>query len=766
MENKVRRLITILTLGVLLFSIIVDTGVITEAAYVSATAEQPVINWYEVSYTCPWVGSIEYVFTYGTHSAEFSALQDGKIDFATITHQSDFKTGQHDPNLWVNASVQESFFMLVFAYGNPLTANLNFRYAIQSLINYNNITTSVDEDGLLGVGTPFYLYPEVPAYKPYVNPEAAVWYSNYESYNPSRAVSYLEKIPGVTHVDGKWYYNGSLLKLTFTYPTGDTPAQNLATYLQTAAASINLTIVPEAESFATLIGAATTPPFNGFNITTFGWINLGPFANSWMQGIYTSPSNTGGFSNSTIDKVLSEALTAPTLSAAATYVKEADLYLQQQLPYVIISWTNAVDGVYLPGWADYIYLNVTSEYAFSFLNVHPRGEFLNGTFVYSSVSSSEPRHINPYASASVYAFNVLDDIYPGLAFSEYANQTALLPNIAENWTLTPISSMTLPNGGKIVNGSILTINLVHNATWINGVPITAYDVNFTIWWLDLPGMLGTNTFDGLHVNYTYLYNNGFISTDYFGSQPYISWTNVTSPYQIKIYMNGSTYTDEFYAIDGYPIYPAFVFNTTNPATVYSERIADLLGGGGYYFAGVFNNYEEYLVKANLHYPRINALIFLKNVTAGSTYTYTDNVTAYVWNNASLTNMPVQISNATVYVYLKYLGDGMPYENVTINGKPFVVMATNDGNGVYTANINTSSLKPGTYEIVAKAVWNAGGATRELFNFGSIAVSPTTTTTVPPATTTTTSTSFPITYVIIGIVVIIIIAAAVVLLRRR
>lgn len=109
---------------------------------------------------------------------------------------------------------------------------------------------------------------------------------------------------------------------------------------------------------------------------------------------------------------------------------------------------------------------------------------------------------------------------------------------------------------------------------------------------------------------------------------------------------------------------------------------------------------------------------------------------------------------------------MPYENVTINGKPFVVMATNDGNGVYTANINTSSLKPGTYEIVAKAVWNAGGATRELFNFGSIAVSPTTTTTVPPATTTTTSTSFPITYVIIGIVVIIIIAAAVVLLRRR
>jgi hypothetical protein len=111
---------------------------------------------------------------------------------------------------------------------------------------------------------------------------------------------------------------------------------------------------------------------------------------------------------------------------------------------------------------------------------------------------------------------------------------------------------------------------------------------------------------------------------------------------------------------------------------------------------------------------------------------------------------------------------MPYENVTINGKPFVVMATNDGNGMYTANINTSSLKPGTYKIVAKAVWNAGGATRELFNFGSISVSPstTTTTTVPPATTTTTSTSFPITYVVIAIVVIIIIAAAVVLLRRR
>ncbi len=110
---------------------------------------------------------------------------------------------------------------------------------------------------------------------------------------------------------------------------------------------------------------------------------------------------------------------------------------------------------------------------------------------------------------------------------------------------------------------------------------------------------------------------------------------------------------------------------------------------------------------------------------------------------------------------------MPYENVTVNGKPFMVIAKNDGNGIYTANISTSSLKPGVYEIVAKAVWNAGGASRELFNFGSISVSSVPTTTTPPTTTTTTtSTSLPLAYIGIAIVVIVIIAAVAVLLRRR
>ncbi|BBG26192.1 ABC transporter substrate-binding protein [Sulfuracidifex tepidarius] len=763
MQSK-SKVLSVLLVGIMLFSMIIDVGISTNAAYVSATANEPVINWYQVSYTCPWVGSIEYIFSISTHTAEFSALQKGQIDFATITHQSDFETGQKDSNLWVNTSVQESFGLLAFAFGNPLTANVNFRYAISNLLNYQVITDKINDDGLLGIGTPYYLFPGIPFYKPFISENASLWYQKYESYNLSMAVYHLEQIPNVTHVNGQWYYQGKPLKLTFTYPSGDTPAEKLATYLQDQAASINLTIVPVQTTFAQLIEAATTPPYNAFNITTFGWVNLGPFAESWMQGIYTSPSNTGGFSNSTIDTLLDKASLAPSLTQAEVYVREADFYLQQQLPYIITSWSNAVDGIYLPGWADYIYLNVTSEYAYSIINVHPRGSFLNGTFIYSSVSSSAPRHINPYASASVYAFNVLGDIYPGLVSYEYANQTALLPLLAKSWNLQLIPKETLPNGDLIVNGSVLTVNLVHNATWDNGVPVTAYDVNFTIWWLDIPGMMGTNTFDGLHVNYTALYNNGEISTDYFGSQPYIVWTQVTSPYQIKIYMNASSYADEFDALDDYYVYPAFVFNTTNPATVYTEKIADLQSGGPYYFAGAFNNYQEYLVKANLHYARIDPLIFLQNVTPGKTYIFTDNVTAYVWDNSTLSNMPVQISNATVYVYLKYLGDGMPYENVTVNGKPFMVIAKNDGNGIYTANINTSSLKPGVYEIVAKAVWNAGGASRELFNFGSIAVGavPTTTTT----STTTTPSSLPVVDIGIAVVAIVIIAAAVVLLRRR
>jgi ABC-type oligopeptide transport system substrate-binding subunit len=783
-------LILSISLLIILFGIYLVSQPIVASGYTISNFNAPILNWYQVRYSEPWVGTIIYLYSYSTHTAEFNALIAGKIDFATIDHVSEIEEALKDykNTVYVAISPVTSFGQLVFAFGNNLTANLYFRYAISSLINPQNITDIVWDNGVLGRDIPYFVSPIL--YQEWFNPNVTTYYYAYESYNLTRAEMYLEMIPGITHVNGQWYYNGNPLKLVFLYPEGSSPLQRLASYLQAQAAMINLTIVPEQTTFGTLITAATTPPYNDFNITTFGWIDLGPLVPSWLEGIYTNPGNVGGFSNSTIDTLLSDSLTAPTLSQSIQDVKEAEYLLQVQLPYIIIVWSNAIQGVYLPGWANYIYLNVTAVYAVSIINVHPTNSALNGTFIFSSVSSDTPRHMNPYASVSLYAFNTLNDLYDSLAITNLSEPTTvvppnqLIPWVAQNWSIVYIHNVTLPNGAYVYNGTELIVNLVHNDTWIDGVPLTAYDVNFTIWWYDLPGMMGTNTFDGLHVNYTYLDDNGFINGDLFGTIPAIVWTKVTSPYQIIIYLNTTNYLQIDLALTEYPIVPAHIFNTTPPQIVYAEKIAPLISSGPYRWVEWNFQAQEIIVTANLHYFRIDPYLFLQSVKQGQSYTFTMNVTAYTWDNSTDTLTPTQISNATVYVYLKYLDvSGHSYSNVTINGKPYVVIAKNMGNGIYQAVINASMLTPGVYEIVAKAVWNVNGNLREEFSYGSLNVTPvtvtttttttTSTSTVTTTTTSTTSTSTTTTTTSINVgliagivIVIIIIAAAVFLIRRR
>ncbi len=741
---------------------------IQTSGFAIANFNAPVLTPSQVIYNEPWVGTIVFTYAYSTHTDEFNALLDGKVDFITLTHVSEIEELEKAPyntTAFLAIAPAESFGQVVFAFGNNLTANLYFRYAIASLINPQNVTSYVLDNGVLGVDVPFFVNPNLAVYKQWFNPQVESYYEQYESYNLTRAVMYLEKVPGITHVNGQWYYNGQPLKLTFYYTYPPETLLKFANLLEASAAAINLTIVPVSETFATLITQATTPPFNDFNLTTFGWISLGPFPNSWMNGIYTSPGNTGGFSNSTIDAVLQEALNAPTLAQEINYTKEAELLLQQQLPYVIIVWSNAIQAVYLPGWADYIYLSSgTPTYAINIMDVHPTNQALNGTFIFSSISSDEPRHINIYASVSLYAFNTLDEMYDSLAITNFANETQLLPWVASSWTIKSPVTMTLPNGEEIVNGTILTVNLVHNDTWIDGYPLTAYDVNFTVWYYDIPGMMGTNTFDGVHLNYTYLAQEEFINTDLFGTIPALVWTNVTGPYQIVFYLNSSSYVNIYETLSEYPIMPLHAIGPVNVVTLYHSTLAPEISSGPYRFVSFNTEAKTVTVTYNPYYFRINPLIFLQNVTQGQTYTFTANFTYYTWDNATSSLVPNQVTNGTAVMWLKYLDvPGHSYGNATAP-VPMKMVAP----GVYQGTINTANLAPGVYEVVSKVTWDNGA--RELYYYGSINVTKPVTTTVSTTTTvptTTTTTTIPTLPIVAGvIIVIIIVAAAVVVLRRR
>jgi ABC-type dipeptide transport system, periplasmic component len=720
-ESQVRAA---LVMAVFFLIVVSAVSAIPTFSYAITNFDTPILTPAQTRYNEPWVGTIIYLYAYTTHTDEYNALIAGKIDFATLDHADQIRTllTQYNNTVYTAIAPVESFGQLVFAFGNNLTANINFRYAISSLINTTEVTTYVLDDGLLGTDYPYYVSPTI--YKEWFNPAVVAYYNQYESYNLTRAAKYLSMVPGVTHVDGKWLYNGVPLKLTFLYPSGDTPAQKLANILQEAASEINLSITPVQTTFGTLITDATTPPYNDFNITSFGWISLGPFPNSWLGAIYSSPTNTGGFSNSTVAQLYQKSFNAPTLAQAINETKQLEYVLQVEEPYVIFVWSNAIQGVYLPGWANYIYMNKgTPVYAVNIMDVHPINSALNGTFIFSSVSSDTPRHQNPYASVSLYAANSLDDMYDSLGISPLNNPTQISPWIASNWTYDEFINTTLPNGDKLVNGSILTVNLVHNDTWIDGVPVTAYDVNFTVWYYDLAGMMGVNTFDGLTVNYTYLVDQGFINSDVFGEIPSLVWTKVTSPYQIVFYFNSSSYLDEFYALTGYIIMPWHVYGSLPPQVLFQEKIAPLISSGPYMFSTWNVPAQEIVVTANPHYFRIDPAIFPYAVVSGSPFTYTTNFTYYTWNyntNDSLIANPV--NGATAYLYLKYLNvSGEPYGNVTVNGAQLITTMTQVSPGVYRGTLSTTGLQPGVYEVVAKAVWTVNGQQRMEYSYAELTV---------------------------------------------
>ncbi|WP_240938873.1 ABC transporter substrate-binding protein [Metallosphaera hakonensis] len=735
------------------------------SGFAIANFDTPILTPSQAIYNEPWVGTIVYTYAYSTHTDEFNALLDGKVDFITLTHISEInelKTAPYNKTAFLAVAPQESFGQVVFAFGNNLTSNLYFRYAIASLINPQNVTSYVLDNGVLGVDEPYFVNPSLSVYSQWFNPQVESYYQQYESYNLTRAVMYLEEVPGVTHKNGQWYYNNQPLKLTFYYTYPPETLKRFAYLLSDSAAAINLSITPVSETFGTLITQATTPPFNDFNLTTFGWISLGPFPNSWMNGIYTSPGNVGGFSNSTVDQALQNALNAPTLSQEISYTKEAEYLLQQQEPYVIYTWSNAIQAVYLPGWANYIYLSSgTPTYAINLLDVHPTNQALNGTFIFSSISSDLPRHINIYASVSLYAFNTLDDMYDSLGISPFNNPTQVLPWVASSWTVQKPVTMTLPNGDKIVNGSIITVNLVHNDTWIDGVPLTAYDVNFTVWYYDLPGMMGTNTFDGVTLNYTYLSSEGFINTDLFGTIPSLIWTNVTNPYQIVFYLNSSSYVNEYLVLTEYPIMPAHAIGPVNVVTLYHSTLAPEISSGPYMFSSFNSEAKTVSVTYNPYYFRINPLIFLQNVTEGNPTNFTAKFQYYTWDNSTSSLVPNPV-NGTAEMWLMYLNvSGESYGNATM---PVPMKMTSPG--TYVGTVNTTGLKPGIYEIVSKVTWDNGA--RELFSYGSLNVTPSkvvTPTTPPPSVTTSSSTTTL--EVVAGVVVaIVIIAVVVAVIRRR
>ncbi len=739
-----------------------------------------------VDYHFPYVGKQVFEWTYTNPQAIYEAMTAGQADINSFTDISILQAAESNPMFNVTSIPTFGFGQIQFNFFKYPYNNTFFRQGIASLVDYSSLQSTVCHGGLTCQASPEFLLNS--SYPQFYSQAAMNFYQQHESYNPSRAITDFE-LAGLHYNanTGTWTYpNGTAFQASFLYWAGNDPSTEQAQLLKSAAALANMTINLQGESITTIIDATSVPyAQQTWGMLWLGWVfvsQIGPLQLEYLFGQqgYTY-ENAGGFYNKTVFDMLQQAVDTSSLTQSETITDQVQLYLQQQLPYIILWWNVADTVVNVRDFQGYA---ISPGFGISTDNVHPNGSALSGTFYIPDVSSDIPAAMDIYSAPAASEDSVLYPLYDTPFMTSIANPAELLPWIAQNWTVKTGLNISTPDG-NLVNGETVTMNFAHNVTFQDGVPLTAADYNFTLWYLDEAGINSTKPYsiDGMVLNYTAETANAGLS---YGAIPELVYSQVspTNPYQITLYLNTSSVW-ELYKLNSF-ILPEHIFLHTPPQNLYQKLYINELGSGAYVWDGYSKSAALAELNANLAYWKFNPLLLWSNVTQGGTYNEEANVTTIVWDNTTDLFNTIPITNASsVQMQVGYLSGASAKFT---NGKPAVVSMTQSSGSVYTGSLNTANLAPGLYEITLNATYTAGGIVHHWLRFYSLTVSPSHSTTsstpptsssVPPTSSTspstvptspsTTTTSKGIsTLLIVAIVVIVIlvIAGLVFALRRR
>ncbi|MFP3283258.1 MAG: carboxypeptidase regulatory-like domain-containing protein, partial [Nitrososphaeria archaeon] len=440
-------------------------------------------------------------------------------------------------------------------------------------------------------------------------------------------------------------------------------------------------------------------------------------------------------------------------AANTTIAQEAASNVQQifnqQLPYIIWYYGTTLYAVQSNGWQGYANIPTTGPAEetglyYTLLNVHPAGA-IGGTF--TEALHSAPTSLDPlYETNWVWQIDVWQEVYDSPIGTPPTGVTsgALMPWMA---TYTVQNDVTAPIGNgsgwwnpfgasNIVNGQIITLNFFRNATWQDGVPITAYDYNFSLYYWDLQGL------------------SGALTPEYGASTPpyglLATYIPPNDPYEIQLYVN-STNIWNVYTLDIPPI-PEHIFQYFSPSAVASatgamdttvpvSQISGLssylnspseslpgwmywlpnleVGSGPFVFQSWNKVTNTQVLTRNVNYYRSAWWAWMSTVTQGGSYGYKVNVQQEIYNPTSSSFMGVApgstgnipITNATGVVQVEAPG------GTVVASYPL----TSVGNGSYTASIPTTGLSPGAYELVANLTYTSFGLNRVWYSYSGLTV---------------------------------------------
>jgi len=584
---------------------------------------------------------------YATSEAEVAGLLTGDVDvvdFFEAEQIPDIQPGLDSGALNKTQAAEQGMWIFnLQCQRYPLNLT-QFRRAIAHLVDKDKYV----REGLQGLGYKIETFLGSPGYGPW----AGATYTTYD-FDPTEAGQILDDLGFVRGTDGKRVdpKTGQTMRELVIIARQEHPhrifaARDLAAQMDAVGIPYDLQEVPRS------VASPRVFVEQDYDIYTGGY-GGGPDVD-WLYDLFHSTSpptqNYALFRNSTVDAALEKLKFGSTREEALEGAQEAQQYLSEQVAVIPLyakayispynsRASNVVDLPWRSGvtnWMTFFYARDKTQKYGSVLNVG---------------WTSDPQQPSPMYEINWWWDGMLNDIIFDYLINPDPNTFVEIPWLAQSWK---VENWTAPGG---IPGLKISYNLINNATWHDGLPVTADDVVFT--WKYAQQQQNP-------VYISYLLN--------------LVDANATSKYTAVAYLNTTSYWALHWLGENIPIIPKHIWNSVADSIHYQPITEGNLIGSGPYVFKEYRPGEYVLVEANPNYFRKP-----KDSTLGfTTVTLKQGEARTFKKTAVYQNTP--ITNGTFTLTVTDMAGNV------VNS----AQGTAASNGTYTVQLVTSGIQPGSY----------------------------------------------------------------------
>lgn len=410
------------------------------------------------------------------YESRLAAFEAGETDAVGVQPQDVERIRRNRPDAFFMETQSYTEYPLQFNLRRQPFSNPAFRKAFAHMIDREGY---VIPEIMKGYGVPLYNL-IIPLLGDWVNPDVKAY-----EFNMQKANALLEGAGFIKGADGRRLdpQTGQPLRTLVldTLPEATNPVY-YGTALHIARQAEKLGIKVEVNAIAAPLHSKKVHQEQDFDMYFVGWAGLGPEPD-WVWYFFHSRQdykggwNEYGVRNATLDRILDEFYYTLDIQKARKSLHSAQQLLQDIVPWVPVASPIAVTAV-------------SGKLRGIVLSKVPGSQYPAGTSWLSDLNTYE--ELVPYGGSLRFALGqnvgtlnpgtflwshenaAMTYVFDFLTLSDPDNINERIPRLAQKWRVDEVEVKTGVRGTKV------SVDLAANATWQDGTPFTAYDVNFTI----------------------------------------------------------------------------------------------------------------------------------------------------------------------------------------------------------------------------------------------------------------------------------------------